>query len=209
MSPGPRQGGGGFQGGQQGNTGQGGSNPPAIIDVTVDAQASPATVTIDAIKRVDWKIYYTDLTTYSSNDGPWTSAPQENVWLVLYRERGSDKPFTRFWLQGGAPDRTDFPTHYFFLPHLGDTYPMMSKDLPPTLIRMGLSPPSPFPDDARAWLTSESVIQHFKFGVLYSTLTESQISSLCSLAHNDPDFTVGTSPSRRAVDLIPESQEGA
>lgn len=135
---------------------------------------------------LDWKIYYHDLSTYSSDDGEWVEAPQEGVQLVVTK----DPVYVRRWWS-----RHDF---YVMHPQM-DPAPLPVNDLYSQLIRWGIRPPSPFP--GQSWLRDAlgelGVLSFVKFGMALDQETWEKVSEF---AVNDPVWPPGATPNRRKTD---------
>lgn len=159
----------------------GSANPRKVQIARADME------TPDAGPAVQWKIIYADLTTYSSMDGVWTDAPQEQVGIVLGRDPNIF--WSRLLVQGF--------NYYHFQPQFGDPAPISTGDLSTFVSRNGVTPPDPFPSDPRAFLTTNSLIDEVKFGVL---LDPPAWSNILNVARADPDFLPLGTPKGRVGD---------
>lgn len=138
-----------------------------------------------------WKIWYGDGKTFSSADGSWVDAPGELVVCVTYSEIATVKTWTRRILNSMDV--------YVWVP--GDAYPIGTDDLYAQLLRMKVEPPSPWPSPPvlRERLEDLDVRRFVKFGALVG---EQEWSDILCAAGDDKDFDVGTTPGRRAEDLV-------
>jgi len=136
---------------------------------------------------MDWKIHYHDLSTFSSEDGRWSAAPQEGVQIVVL----PSPELGRYWLHKHA--------FYVFRPGLGDVEPLPVNDLYSQLVRWGITPVVPFPDQSnlRDYLDSLGVLQYVKFGM---AISRDDWEAVALQAIHDPDLPPGFSPQRRVTD---------
>ena len=151
----------------------------------------------------DWKIWYRDGSFYDSDPpGRWDKAPSDDVVCVTLRDLSVESAFTRWILEDQL--------FYFMWP--AEQYPLGSQDVVPTLIRISrltgwfteADIPHPFPEtiaEVKALLAqpefrdAEPWVKFAAEDLLFSEYEPVKIA-----AAEDVDFTVGTSPSRRATD---------
>jgi len=153
----------------------------------------------------EFRIHYADDSTYDDLDGPWHTAPQDGVVVVVVIER-ERVPLRGRWLASG--------TDFYVLPP-GNVYPWATNDLQSMLVRaMGPSwiPADPWPpmDQLRRYLrtlihptSGLPMADYVKHG---ATVDHGVWQSIMEAAWSDPEIPAPIGLARRASD-IPDLSE--
>ncbi|MCK5643664.1 MAG: hypothetical protein KAJ19_22885 [Gammaproteobacteria bacterium] len=146
---------------------------------------------------MDWKIYYSDGSTFSDEDGDTLDAPSQGVQVITMRDKDHGRHMTArydfyVWEDFEAPDRAGLQGEWFGIDSAG----LLSYLLRVGFLRYsGYQKQVPYEDtwrDADQW---DVIYEALQVGLIKAgqTISDDEHSRMIGWANSDPDF-----PSRTA-----------